>query len=230
MGTRVLVVEDDAAIRQYLECRLRHHAYDVVLAQTGEQALNLCRCIPFDVVLLDRALPGLDGIDVCRRIRTNKELDEIAVIMVSGHVGEADVVTGLGAGADDYVAKPIRVNELMARMNAVLRRRESLDEDCLERDGLRIDLQSHRVFLHGTERHLTATQFRLLHALARSPERAYSRSQLISLATSGEGLVCDRNIDVHVRVVRRELGSEIIETVRGVGYRFGKAEEKRLLS
>jgi DNA-binding response OmpR family regulator len=179
-----------------------------------------------DLVLLDLMLPGLDGLEVCRRLQSDPVTAPVPVIMVTAKGEESDVVVGLQLGADDYVTKPFSPRELLARVRAVLRRgplRETrASSDRISRDGLVVDAVKHQASVDGEPLVLTATEMRLLHFLASHPGRVFSRDQLLSRAIGDHAVVIDRNIDVHVGAIRRKLGRcrDLIETIRGVGYRF----------
>ncbi|HLU49070.1 MAG TPA: winged helix-turn-helix domain-containing protein, partial [Planctomycetota bacterium] len=176
-------------------------------------------------VILDLMLPGVDGIEVASRLRRAPETADIAIIMLTAKSEESDVVLGLGVGADDYITKPFRVTELLARLKAVLRRTSGGEADearyRLERHGLRVDTSRHEATLHGSELSLTLTEFRLLTTLASHPGRVFTREQLLE-KVRGDLYLDERNIDVHVRALRKKLGegAELIVTVRGVGYKF----------
>jgi two-component system phosphate regulon response regulator PhoB len=167
-------------------------------------------------------LPKLDGISVCRELRSTAHLRAVPVIMVTAKGQEEDVVLGLEAGADDYVIKPFGVKVLLARVKAALRRAPPSPDGRIVLDGLVIDPERHAVTVEGTDLSLTATEFRILRCLASRPGRVFTRDQLVDRAIGRNALVTDRNIDVHVGAVRKKLGEhrDLIETVRGVGYRF----------
>jgi len=179
-------------------------------------------------VLLDLMLPGMSGLSICEQLQSDPETAHIAVIMVTAKSEEGDVVAGLGAGADDYISKPFSPKELVARIKAVLRR--PAPESCASRErieiaGLVIDSERFEVLLNQNSIKLTATEFRLLHRLASRPGRVFSREQLIDQSLGSDSVVVDRNIDVHVRAIRKKLlrHQGMIETVRGIGYRFNAA-------
>jgi len=223
---RILVIEDEADIRKILEYNLTREGYRVAIEEDGEEALeHILRDAP-DLVLLDLMLPGLDGLEVCRRLKADPITRAIPVIMVTAKGDESDVVLGLGMGADDYVAKPFSPKELVARVRTVLRRGQlKLERDRSEAitlGPLSVDPVRHRVSLRGEEVRFTATEFRLLHVLARHPGRTFTRDQLLSRAISDAAIVTDRTIDVHIRSIRKRLGEDrdFIETIRGVGYRL----------
>jgi len=228
---KIVVVEDEPDIREVIAYNLRREGYEVVTAADGELGLDRVQAELPALVLLDLMLPGIDGLEVCRRLRADSRTSEIPIIMVMAKGEESDVVKGLELGADDYVAKPFGSRELTARVRAMLRRApeasgsDSADSGAgalVRRGELEIDPARFEVRLDGQVVELTATEFRLLHFLSLHPGRVYTRERLVR-ETRGEHIVIlDRNIDVHVRAIRKKLGDErgFIRTVRGVGYRF----------
>ncbi|RMG10801.1 MAG: response regulator [Planctomycetota bacterium] len=218
----VLVVEDEPDILEVLVYNLRREGYSVRTARDGEQAIARALEELPRLILLDLMLPRLGGLEVCRRLRTREALRDVPIIMVTAKGQEEDVVQGLEVGADDYVTKPFRVRELLARVKAVLRRRGDGERSRIERDELVIDLEGHEVRVGRSRVHLTATEFRILAALARRPGWVLTRGQLLDRAVGPTSEVGERNIDVHVGALRKKLGPyrELLETVRGVGYRF----------
>ncbi len=226
---RILVIEDEADILEVIEYNLVREGYKISCVSDGDEGLEAARRLAPDLVLLDLMLPGLDGIEVCRRLKEDSVTGNIPIIMVTAKGEESDVVLGLGVGADDYVTKPFSPRELIARVKAVMRRGSlvggSVGSDRIVREGIVVDVGRHEVLVQGKSVDFTPSELRLLHLLASHPGRVFTRDQLLSRVIGGGAYVIDRNIDVHVRAVRKKLGSEsdLIETVRGVGYRF-KAE------
>ena len=226
MRKKIVVVEDEEDILDIIIYNLNRDGYEVLGANDGSSGLDLVTREAPDLVLLDIMLPGLDGIEVCRRMKSESKTARIPIIMVSARGEESDVVLGLGLGADDYISKPFKPRELVARVKAVLRRGppsgESAEARTLVCEGLTVDLDRHEVVLDGQTVELTATEMRLLHFMARHPGRVFTRDHLVSRAIGDDVVVTDRNIDVHVRAIRKKLGEDnrFIETVRGVGYRF----------
>ena len=228
---KVIVIEDEADILEVIQYNLEREGYRVRTARDGQQGLQLIKKEMPDIVLLDLMLPSLDGIEVCRKLKEGPITHSIPIIMVTAKGEESDIVLGLGIGADDYVTKPFSPKELMGRVKAVLRR-GPLKEDrgAAERivwDKVVIDAGRHEVQVGKKPVTLTATEFRLLHFLASHPGRVFTRDQLLNRVIGDGVIVVDRNIDVHVRAVRRKLGSyeNLIETIRGVGYRFRDQKE-----
>jgi two-component system, OmpR family, alkaline phosphatase synthesis response regulator PhoP len=228
--SKILIVDDEPDIRELLQYSLTRDGYDVATAADGQAALASARRLLPDLVLLDLMLPGMDGLEVCRRLRADSTTAGAAIIMVSAKGEESDVVLGLGLGADDYIAKPFKPNELLARTRAVLRRtreeaRAPDDKRALVVGPLRIDPLRHRVTLHDAEVPMTATEFRILHYLASRPGRVFTRDQILTASMGTNSMVLERNIDVHVRSIRKKLGPQrgLIETVRAIGYRFAES-------
>jgi DNA-binding response OmpR family regulator len=221
----ILVVEDDADIVELLRYNLEREGFEVRAVGDGEAGLAAAAAHPPALILLDLMLPSMEGLDVCRELRRREATRGIPLIMLTAKGDEADVVLGLGLGADDYVTKPFSPKQLVARIRAVLRRgtvRPDGDAtERIDRGPLVIDTARHEVRLDGTPVALTLAEFRILHALASSPERVFTRDQLLDRITQGKSVIIDRNVDVHVRAIRKKLGKhgERIVTVRGVGYK-----------
>jgi DNA-binding response OmpR family regulator len=222
--TTILVVDDDSRIRELLRLYLEREGHRVVEAEDGPAALTAAQAQPTDLVLLDVMLPGLDGFEVCRRLR---EVGEMPILLLTARSGDSDKVVGLDLGADDYVVKPFSPRELMARVRAQLRRRRPREAaDILVADGLRVDPNRMEIDLDGADLTLTASEFRLLHALMNRPLRVFTRDELIdALHGDDDPGIIDRTIDVHLGRLRHKLGERAAEprfigTVRSVGYRF----------
>ena len=223
---RVLVVEDEEDILEVIQYNLEQEGYEVSSCMDGLQGLEQARKLKPDLVLLDIMLPGMDGVEICRNLKEDELTRRIPIIMVTAKGEEIDIVLGLGVGADDYIPKPFKVRELVARVKALLRRsnlqQENASDNRILAGDLVIDPGRHEVICCGKAVEFTATEFRLLYYLASHPGRVYSRSQLLDPVVGDDVVVSNRNIDVHVRALRKKLCScgELIETVRGVGYRF----------
>jgi len=223
---KVIVIEDEADILEVIEYNLSREGYLVCSAMDGEEALRLIKKENPDIVLLDLMLPGLNGIEVCRRLKGDSMTCQIPVIMVTAKGEESDIVLGLGMGADDYVVKPFSPKELIARVKAVLRRVELKEAQEKNKrivlDGLTIDAEKHEVCVDDKSIFFTATEFKVLHFLASTPGRVFTRDNLLSKTIGEDAVVIDRNVDVHIQAVRKKLGNYryLIETIRGVGYRF----------
>lgn len=225
MHAKVVILEDETDISAAVAYSLTKDGCKVWSEVDGRRGLELVRKTAPDVLLLDVMLPGLDGHDVCRAIKTDPVLNGTCIIMLTARDEESDVLLGLGLGADDYVTKPFRTRELLARIRAVMRRgqlRESSESGVIRIGELVVDATSHEVTLGGERIQLTATEFRLLKFLACHPGRVFARDELLNQVIGHHAVVIDRNIDVHVRSIRRKLAVQpgLIETIRGVGYRF----------
>lgn len=225
----VLVVEDESAIAELIAINLRHAGFEVTVAADADQAQTAVDRVLPDLVLLDWMLPGQSGIVLAKRWRSDARTREMPVIMLTARAEEADKITGLDAGADDYLTKPFSTRELMARIRAVLRRKapEALDT-AVEVAGLKLDPATRRVTRRvgneGREIKLGPTEFRLLHFLMTHPERVHSRAQLLDRVWGDHVFIEERTVDVHIRRLRAALETsghhERVETVRGTGYRF----------
>jgi len=224
MNQTVLVIEDDPKIVNLLGLYLKREGFNVASAADGREALDAATRIRPSLIILDLMLPHMDGVEVCRRLRA---ASDVPILMLTARVDELDKLLGLSLGADDYVTKPFSPREVVARVKTILRRtareRPSL---VLQRGSLEMDLDRHRVTVGGVEVDLTPVEFRLLQTLLESPERAFTRDQLLNhIYAHHEAAVVDRAIDVHVGKVRQKLGDDpehprFIATVRGVGYKL----------
>jgi two-component system, OmpR family, alkaline phosphatase synthesis response regulator PhoP len=220
----VLAVEDEEDILQIIEYNLGRDGYKVVRAETGEQALaQIGQTLP-DLVILDLMLPGIDGLDVCRQIKSNAQTSQIPVLMLTARSEEADMVSGLEMGADDYVTKPFSPRVLSARVKALLRRKRGPNpqEQIIRYGDLAVFTEQHQVRVDEEDVELTATEFRILTILMRRPGWVFSREQIVDNIQGASSDVTSRSVDVHIVSLRRKLGNcgDYIETVRGVGYRF----------
>ncbi|MCC5793515.1 MAG: phosphate regulon transcriptional regulator PhoB [Chromatiales bacterium] len=223
---RILVVEDDGAIRQMLVFNLARAGFEVDEAEDCRTARSRIADLRPDLVLVDWMLPDCSGIELLRVLRRDAPLRDIPVIMLTARAEERDKIQGLDAGADDYMTKPFSSRELLARVNALLRRAvPPLDEPLVAGD-LRLEPLSHRVFMGEREITLGPTEYRLLKFLMENPDRVYSRSQLLDHVWGQNVYVEERTIDVHVRRLRKvleEFGADrFVQTVRGAGYRFSQ--------
>ncbi|NKQ55671.1 response regulator transcription factor [Amycolatopsis sp. K13G38] len=228
---RVLVVEDDATIGGVLEASLRRHGYTVRWERTGTGGLAATDREPFDLVLLDLGLPDLDGIEVCRRMRSAQP--STVLVILTARQDEMDVVVGLEAGADDYLTKPVRLGELLARIRAHLRRGPATTQDAIEVGPLRVDIAARRVYLDGHELVLRAKEFDLLARLAQTPGAAVSRDTLMTEVWDAHWYGSTKTLDVHIAALRRKLTEAApdperalrISTLRGHGYRLERPGE-----
>lgn len=231
--SRVLVVEDESAIAELISINLRHAGYEVTLAASADAAqLEVDRVLP-DLVILDWMLPGQSGLSLAKRWRGESRTRELPIIMLTARADEGDKVSGLDAGADDYLTKPFSTQELMARIRAVLRRRapEALDS-AVELGALRLDPATRRVSRGDMDIKVGPTEFRLLHFLMTHPERVHSRAQLLDRVWGDHVFIEERTVDVHVKRLREALAPSgcagMIETVRGAGYRLTQQQSAAL--
>ena len=221
----VVVIEDEATIARAVADRLRAEGFRVEVAGDGPGGVELCRRVAPDLVVLDWMLPGFDGVEVCRRVQADRP---VPVLFLTARDAEADVLVGLGIGADDYVTKPFSPRELVARVHAVLRRFERTAAAAppavpavVDAGPLRIDAAARRVFRDGEEVKLTPTEFDLLAVLAARPGVALSREQLLADVWDWRAGGSTRTVDSHVAALRRKLGAEVVRTVQGHGYALG---------
>jgi two-component system phosphate regulon response regulator PhoB len=222
---RVLVVDDEEDLLELVTYNLSREGYRVTGVTTGEEALAHAIGHCPDLIILDLLLPNVDGLEVCRRLKSDSKTRAIPVLMLTAKTEEADVVTGLELGADDYMTKPFSPRVLLARVKALLRRRSQGEDDdhaTINIHELVIDPDRHEVRLAGRPLELTYTEFTLLQFLARRPGRAFTRSQIVDAVKGTDYPVTERAVDVQVAGLRKKLGpySDYIQTVRGVGYRF----------
>jgi len=222
---RILVVEDEHAIREMIGFALKKDGLQFEEAADAEKALVAIASNPPDLVLLDWMLPGLSGVELARRLRREDVTAKLPIILLTARVEENDRVHGLEVGADDYITKPFSPRELIARINAVLRRSQAGSEERpIEFAGLQLDPVGHRVQADGRRLDLAPTEYRLLHFFMTNPDRVYSREQLLDHVWGRGIFVEERTVDVHIRRLRKALAAQtydrFIQTVRGAGYRF----------
>ncbi len=222
---RILIIEDDKDIRELMEYNLSRDGFEPSGAESGEEGLETVSREAPDLIVLDLMLPGIDGFEVCRRLKKSEKTAHVPIVIVSAKGEEADIVTGLELGADDYITKPFSPKVLVARVRAVLRRRARQipkEEDTLEVLDLAIHPGRREVVYKNERIELTNTEFKLLHVLARRPGWVFTRYQIVDRVHGEHYPVTERAVDVQIVGLRRKLGDagEYIETVRGVGYRF----------
>jgi two-component system phosphate regulon response regulator PhoB len=230
MSANILVVEDEPAIQELIAASLQHAGHSVLRAFDAEEAIRLVRETLPDIILLDWMLPGMSGIQLARRLRSEERTRDLPIIMLTARSEEHDKIAGLEAGADDYLTKPFSPRELLARIKAVLRRRApQMTEDIIEIEGLRLDPVTHRIFGDNNPLDLGPTEFRLLHFFMTHTERVHSRTQLLDQVWGDHVFVEERTVDVHIRRLRAALEQtghdRLIQTVRGSGYRFSALAE-----
>ncbi len=223
----ILVIEDDPDIRELLSYNLSREGFDVTTCSDGQDGLDKALSKKTDIIVLDLMLPQLNGIEVCKKIREVPEKRSVPIIMLTAKGEETDIVFGLGVGADDYMIKPFGVKELIARIYTRLRTQKAPDSERVPGEVVRqgeveVDKARFQVKVGGVHVPMTLAEFRLFEALVARPGIVLSRDRLLDAVTGGEGVLIDRNIDVHVRAIRKKLGEsrDLIQTVRGLGYKF----------
>ncbi len=230
----ILVVEDEPDIRNLVNYNLSQEHYKVLEAEDGEQALKIVQRDKPSLVVLDLMLPGLSGMEVCKRLREQSDTEKLPILMLTAKAGEADRVVGLEMGADDYLAKPFSPRELVARVRAILRRANGATPPqslpSYHKGGLKIDFATYEVFARGRAIKLTLKEFELLKFLVQNPNRVLNRDQLLDRVWGGDTFVTPRTVDVHIRRLRKAIEKDDshpkwILTLRGVGYKF---DEKAL--
>jgi two-component system phosphate regulon response regulator PhoB len=223
-ATKILIVEDEAPIREMLAFHLGRAGFDTVEALNCREAREQLVNERPDLALIDWMLPDMSGLELTRMLKRDRAYDDLAIIMLTARTDEYDKVAGLDGGADDYITKPFSPRELVARIQAVLRRAAGADTEPLVAGRLQLDAAGHRVSANGKEMRLGPTEYRLLHFLMTHPDRVFSRAQLLDQVWGANVYVEERTVDVHVRRLRKALATEAsdqyIQTVRGAGYRF----------
>lgn len=221
---KILIIEDERSLQEILSYNLVNEGFEVLTAGDGQDGLRRAQTALPDLVVLDLMLPGLDGLQVCRQLRSDSKTQNIRILMLTAKAEEVDEIVGFNMGADDYVAKPFKIKPLISRIKALLRRptAETSSSEVLSVAGIEVDRTHHTAKLDGEEMQLTPTEFKILWTLMRRPGRPYSRNELLDNARGEDANALERTIDVHVRSLRQKLGGKgsLVETVRGIGYRF----------
>jgi two-component system phosphate regulon response regulator PhoB len=222
---RILVVDDEEDILELLRYNISKEGFDVIAASNGTEGISLAKKKKPDLIILDLMMPDIDGLDVCRELKSHTPTAEIPVIMLTARVAESDIVAGFDHGADDYVSKPFSPKVLIARIKAVLRRRENFAEQggqAVERRGLVLSPTSREVQYKGEKIELTFSEFEILGLLMSSPGRAFSRKEIMAAARGDDYLSTERAMDVQIVNLRKKLreAGQYINTVRGEGYKF----------
>ena len=224
MAPYILIVEDEPDIRELLNFTISRSGHTVIEAETAEDALTVLDRGTPELIIIDWMLPGMDGIDLAKKLRAEELTQELPIIMLTARGEESDKLRSFEVGIDDYVTKPFSPKELMARIKALLRRTGTPDDQSLSVAGIRLDLASHRLFINDEKVTIGPTEFKLLELFMRNPNRAFDRAQLLDRVWGRSVYVEERTVDVHVLRLRKILKpsgrDHIIETVRGLGYRL----------
>lgn len=224
MNELIAILEDDSDIRKLIKITLEKEGFKTREFEQGEQLLDYLKTSIPDLVLLDLMLPDMDGLEICRALRSNKKTSQIPLIIVSAKGEELDKVLGLELGADDYITKPFSTRELVARIKANLRRSKKLrpEPENLNLGMLTLNPTGFEAFVEGKKVELTTTEFQILLILAENPGRVFSREEIINKLWKGEKIILDRTIDVHIKKLRDKLGKAayLIKSIRGIGYKI----------
>lgn len=218
---KILIVDDELDILEFLSYNLKKEGYQVFTAASGDEAIGIAKKELPHLVLLDVMMPGLDGIEVCKELRSSPGMDDVIIAFLTARSEDYSHIAGFDAGADDYINKPIKPRVLISRIKALLRRYPSNNEkDSIDMGGLRIDRESYLVIKDGKEINLPRKEFELLSLLASKPGKVFAREEILNRVWGDEVVVGDRTIDVHIRKLREKIGEDFIKTVKGVGYKF----------
>lgn len=218
---KILVVDDEADILEFISYNLKKEGYEVYTAPNGKEALPIAKKIKPDLILLDVMMPVMDGIETCKRIKADSDFDQTYVVFLTARSEDYSEIEGLDAGADDYIAKPIKPKVLVTRLNAILRRKiKEVASPSIKVKDLLIDRESFLIYRGDQKIQLARKEFELLFLLASKPGKVFTRETILEKVWGDEVLVVDRTIDVHIRKIREKLGDEYIGTVKGVGYKF----------
>ncbi|MFN2363949.1 MAG: response regulator [Halarsenatibacteraceae bacterium] len=225
MTKKILAVDDEENIRELLKYNLEKEDYQVVLADRGDQVINILEAENIDLIILDLMLPGIDGLSLCKKIKSDERFKKLPIIMLTARTEEIDRVVGLEMGADDYVSKPFSMRELIARVKAVLRRTRDYknlanESEEISSGKLSINLTSHQAIFNEQIIELTPKEYELIKLLLQNPDRVFTRDNLLDKIWGYDYYGDTRTVDVHIRRIRKKISPEIIKTVRGVGYKF----------
>ena len=228
MANKLLIIEDEPDLRELLSFTLSREGYDVMEAETAETALQMLDSKLPDLAIVDWMLPGMDGIELVKRLRRDDVTEDLPIIMLTARGEEPDKLKSFDVGIDDYITKPFSPRELLARIKALLKRSGTPENNVLESNGIQLDLNSHRVTINGQEIHTGPTEYRLLELLVRNPDRVFNRNQLLDRVWGRGVYVEERTVDVRIVRLRKLLKpfglDRAVQTVRSVGYRFSPSE------
>lgn len=221
-NVEILIVEDEQDLSRLLSYHLEKESFQTRGVRSAEEALEHLALFHPQLMVLDLMLPGMSGLELCKRIRENPKTKDILILMLTAKSKKEDIVKGLDCGADDYVAKPFDIREVVARIKAILRRMD-MNPSPFSYRALKVDWERHKIYFNQNEIYLTITEFKILRALIENQGRVLTRQRLIDFAV--DGAVIERTIDVHMAALRKKLGPAYIETIRGIGYRFQDTTE-----
>lgn len=224
----ILIVDDDEDIRDIIEYSLEKEGFQVLTAENGEEGIKSATLHHPDLVILDVMMPGMDGIEVCEVLKSQKETEHIKICFLTARGEDYSQIAGFNAGADDYVNKPVKPKVLVSRIKAILRRgKESKkNEEVREENAIIIDRDKYVVTVHGEVIHLPKKEFELLALIASKPGKVFNRDVIMEAVWGTETIVGDRTIDVHIRKLREKIGNKFIKTIKGVGYKFIEKPKK----
>lgn len=218
---KILIVDDETDILEFIEYNLRKEGYEVFLAHNGEEAIKTGKQVKPDLILLDVMMPVMDGIEACKQMKADKDFTNTFIVFLTARAEEYSEIAGFNAGADDYIAKPVKPRVLISRINAILRRKgKDTTETKLKIGEITIDRETFLVYKGDRKIQLARKEFELLHLLASKPGKVFTREYILEKVWGDEVLVVDRTIDVHIRKIREKIGDEHIGTIKGVGYKF----------
>ncbi len=219
---RILLVDDEDDILEFLSYNLKKEGYEIATASNGKEAIQIASSFSPDLILLDMMMPGMDGIETCKHLRDNKNLQDVIIAFLTALSEDYSQIAGFEAGGDDYISKPIRPKVLISRIQALLRRRKrgGSEPSAMNLGDLIIDRAKYLVHLKGKEFQLPKKEFELLSLLASRPGNVFTRDQILEKIWGDDVVVGDRTIDVHIRKLREKLGDEYFKTIKGIGYKF----------
>lgn len=223
---KVLIVDDEEDIRELLSYNLKKEGYEVFSAENGDVGLKLMKEHKPDLVILDVMMPGMDGIEVCEAIRNTPGFQQTLICFLTARNEDYSQIAGLDAGADDYVAKPVRPKVLISRINALLRRKGMISQEATESKDLVINREKYIIELNGKVIQLPRKEFELLALLVSRPEHVFDREAILDKVWGSDIVVGDRTIDVHIRKLREKIGDHYIKTIKGIGYKFVNIDSK----
>lgn len=218
---KILIVDDEPDILEFMQYNLEKEGFEVFLASSGKQALEVAKHELPDLIMLDVMMPGMDGIETCRELRNDPRLRDTIIAFLTARNEDYSQIAGFESGADDYIAKPIKPRVLISRIKALLKRTgQSISDPVTEIGGLTIDRNTYTLTKAGKELTLPKKEFELLAFLATKPGKVFTRDEILNRVWGNEVVVGDRTIDVHIRRLREKVGSNVIRTIKGVGYKF----------